>query len=322
MTVEYTSVAQEKPEVVLSECRDLVIWINLGENNLGTQAELRRAEKELKEYEEKLDKVRRDIEQMGHELEISCPILTRELSELREELEALFMERTNQQRDESEDDIQEEIDIDELQLNAADEAELERMMKEVKKIQEHNASFAKNRADRRADKKKQAARAEKVKKLYRKIANKTHPDKVKDERLHELFRAATEAFNANDLESLEMIMQEVTSAGSWLMRSLLSRLKEIKIKISNVRGSLDVVYSTEQYRMLKDFKDEEGKRHVKKFYRDRIEREIKQTVEAIRSLDPERYKPKPALSHDKFKTTTTTVMGDINEDELESPWED
>lgn len=315
-TVEYKAVEEA---VVLSECRELSIWVNTEENNLGTQAELRNAQKQLEALEEKLSTTQSDIEKMNSELEHWHTASVRELQDLRTELEVLFLERSNELRNESEDDLP-DIDFDELKFTPEEESDLDRMMREVRKIREYNASFEKNRKAKRNAKKQQKIRAEQCKKLFQKIAKKTHPDKVTDERLHEMFKAAYTAYEENDLETLEMIWKEIDGKGSWLMRSLLSRLREVQDKIQDTRESLAAVKKSEDYHMLTDYKLPESQPRVREHFHKKIKREIAQTIMAIRSLDPERHKPEPALSHDKFKTKTSSVMDDSNAEELSSPW--
>lgn len=72
-----------------------------------------------------------------------------------------------------------------------------------------------------------------VKKLYRKIATKTHPDKVSNKYLNNLYLKAQEAYNKNDVFTLYLICNDLDIDYEFAGE----KLSDFKIKIKNLRAN-------------------------------------------------------------------------------------
>lgn len=95
------------------------------------------------------------------------------------------------------------------------------------------------------------ARSEKseiVKKLFRFIAAKTHPDKIVDKELNELFIEAYEAYKAGDEQTLQEI-SDYLKTGNRLLRKLMARISELKAEIQEVEKEISDVVNGSQYQI-------------------------------------------------------------------------
>lgn len=84
------------------------------------------------------------------------------------------------------------------------------------------------------------APSQKLKKLYREIVKKTHPDKVKDEFLNDLYVSATLYYESRDLISIYSICGELKIHYDLEPSDLLL----IKEKIENLRSKISFIQST------------------------------------------------------------------------------
>ena len=132
---------------------------------------------------------------------------------------------------------------------------------------------------------------EKVKKLFRKIANLTHPDKTRNKRLHALFLEAKAAKNNKDLEALERILREVLTKKSDLLAAMLLRLEKLRYEHRAANNELHRIYAMAQYRMYKDWHNPDFHDHVKAHYSAQVKQNIEETVRQIRHFAPDRYAP-------------------------------
>lgn len=82
------------------------------------------------------------------------------------------------------------------------------------------------------------------KKLYQKIANKTHPDKTPDKNLHKIFIDAKVAYRANDETHLEYLLQCVVEQ---IQSDSIEHLQKRKNRVENsIRGKIRILQSIMQ----------------------------------------------------------------------------
>jgi hypothetical protein len=123
--------------------------------------------------------------------------------------------------------------------------------------------------------------------LYRKIAAKCHPDKTRNPLLHELFLEAKQAYEDNDLNTLQFVWLCVQMQQSVRAAKLKRKREELKQQISNIRSELSRALTSQDYAMAKDWKTKEAKQHVMWFYRTRLmPARIQQLQQQLNSLRP------------------------------------
>jgi hypothetical protein len=97
------------------------------------------------------------------------------------------------------------------------------------------------------------AKDARVKKLYRKISMRTHPDRTKDTEKHKLFVAAKQYYADNNLEGLENIWQILNGKVSSLFDRLYKRLHEELMQLELVEKILNSTLSSEDYELAQLF---------------------------------------------------------------------
>lgn len=291
--------------VKLSDCRELAIIPEESmDENMAHQARLNKLQEEIAIFEEALKDLNEEFDWMNQQLSFRYAREIHELKTLREELAYLFNDKIQRQRNEKGEDTAEEVDEE---LTTEDEEELDRLEKEIEV------------PEKRVNVKNQAG---KMKKLLRKITQRTHPDRTNDTRLHPFFDAAIKAYEDNDYETLLMIWGEIQHKRSTLWEALKERVEHLTNKLINTRREYVELKNSDDYTVLMDFKTPDGRARVEKHFESRVRKSIREAIQAIQAIDPDRHRPPPAKSHDGFKTTTKTVMSEKNDDELESPWVD
>jgi hypothetical protein len=104
-----------------------------------------------------------------------------------------------------------------------------------------------------------------IKKLYREIVKNTHPDKVKNESLNNLYLDATTAYNSNDFVTIFKVCAELQIKFDWED----SDIVEIQNRINLFRTRIKFLESTYTYKWLKsDF--EQKKKVVLNFIENKI----------------------------------------------------
>lgn len=312
--VEYQPVTQslapeevEKVEIPTSACRELVLVTNeSAAEQLANRAQLTKLEEEIKIFEAGLKSLNDEFDWMNRELSFTFHREIAELKALHEELEYLFNQRIQHNRNENGDDVAEEPE----DLTVEDQEELDRLEAEMMTNEEREQSIA--------------AHNEQIemKKLLRQITMRTHPDRIKDKRLNAFFDEAIKAYASQDYEALLSIWSEMQHKGSSLWQKLSERIQHLTNKLMKTKMEYIELKSSNDYRMLQDFKTFMGRESVERHFERRVRASIKNAIEAIQSIDPERHRPPPAQSHDGFKAQTKTVLNEDNGNELESPWPD
>lgn len=132
----------------------------------------------------------------------------------------------------------------------------------------------------------------KVKKLFKRIAARTHPDKTSDLHLHELFLRAKACSVVNDYDGLQMIWESInTNRARSILNALMSRLETLRASVNNSQQQLHVLRESGPYKMLMDYQRPESAAAVEEYYRDILAHNEEQLKAAIRKLDPKRYPP-------------------------------
>lgn len=92
-----------------------------------------------------------------------------------------------------------------------------------------------------------------AKKLFRQIANKTHPDKTDNEDYHCLFLSAKEYLKDNNLQGLQDILNLLAGNASALLNRLLRQIEEERQELYNLKMQLDNAYGSLDYNLLQAY---------------------------------------------------------------------
>jgi hypothetical protein len=105
-----------------------------------------------------------------------------------------------------------------------------------------------------------------VKKIYRKIVKSTHPDKIKNPKLNELYLEATSAYEINDLVTLYKVSSELMIEFEWSE----SILEQVKDKILNYKSQISFLESTYTFKWLKSNSDDEKLKIILSFIENKL----------------------------------------------------
>ena len=155
---------------------------------------------------------------------------------------------------------------------------------------------------------------EKIKKLFKRIASKTHPDKTKDPFLQELFVRARLCVRANDYASLLNIWDAIklSKKKNSLVAALAARVRDLQVKINLARDTLTKIKASQPYAMQIDYVKEETRPLVETHYAYILVETKNHLQRAIHAMDPSRYPPPPVLRQQTTWTFTTTASTGFN----------
>jgi len=105
-----------------------------------------------------------------------------------------------------------------------------------------------------------------VKRLYRDIVKTTHPDRIKNPKLNELYIEATAAYEVNDIVNLFKVCNDLMIDVE-LSDDILSKIEE---RIQTLRGQIHFLESTFTFRWLKSSDDSEKNKLVLRFIENTI----------------------------------------------------
>jgi hypothetical protein len=105
-----------------------------------------------------------------------------------------------------------------------------------------------------------------VKKIYRKIVKSTHPDKINNPKLNELYLEATSAYETNDLVTLYKVSSELMIEFEWSE----SILEQVKDKIINYKSQISFLESTYTFKWLKSNSDDEKLKIILSFIENKL----------------------------------------------------
>lgn len=105
-----------------------------------------------------------------------------------------------------------------------------------------------------------------AKKLYRKIVKSTHPDKVINNKLNDLYRLATQAYDDNDMITLYKVSSELEINFEIDDNLIL----EIKDKVDSLKSQTNLLKSTFTYRWIKSNSTNEKNKIILEFIKTKI----------------------------------------------------
>jgi hypothetical protein len=105
-----------------------------------------------------------------------------------------------------------------------------------------------------------------AKKLYRDIVKTTHPDKIKNHKLNELYLQATEAYEKNDIVTLYKVCSELDIEFD-LPDDYLYKIRE---KIESYKNQVSFLEKTYTFRWVKSNNDSEKNKILVEFIKSQI----------------------------------------------------
>ena len=100
-----------------------------------------------------------------------------------------------------------------------------------------------------------------VKKIYRDIVKTTHPDRIKNPKLNELYLEATVAYESNDIVNLIRVCNDLMIDVEWRD----DVLKKVEERISLIKQQIHFLESTYTFKWLKSHDDNDRNKIVLKF---------------------------------------------------------
>lgn len=143
--------------------------------------------------------------------------------------------------------------------------------------------------DKEKVKRERKEKSHKIKKLFKKIANRTHPDKTKDPVLNELFLEARICYNSNDEKGLEEIWYCVQHRRSRILSKLIERYEQLRQEVQEALVEITKLRVSSPYRMSVDYDYEERKPGVEKFFIKLVTAKMDALKKQINSMDKSRY---------------------------------
>jgi hypothetical protein len=105
-----------------------------------------------------------------------------------------------------------------------------------------------------------------VKKLYRDIVKHTHPDRIKNPKLNELYLEATAAYEINDVVNLFKVCNDLMIEVEW-SEEVLSKVEE---RINTLKNQIHFLESTFTFKWLKSSDDYEKNNILLRFIENTI----------------------------------------------------
>ncbi len=262
---------------------ELVLFTGVVIADIVDEAQVEILSKEEQEVRDEAKRVRDQIEAdsiairgMDQQLQKDNAVLVQELQRLQFEHKQLLDRQADEalknrgQADKDNDDPFSDYDEDDDGIEEAIQAELKRA------------------EEKKAKKNKRKNPLEQAKRLFRKIANITHPDKTKNKRYHALFIRAKEARESLDIDALELILREVTEKGN-ILNSLLLRLEVAQRELMEARMDRERQEHSDSYRMLQDWKNPSCRTHVRTHFAELVNKNIEELQKTLHDLDPEGF---------------------------------
>ena len=306
-------VAIYEGDVSISMCRALILWQPSLEDDMRSSLEEQRLEAEAIRLDAEIEAMRNSVVSMEEQLKASNAETIRQLAEYQEELNELFAQRMEEDAARQAEEMQNQAEQEFGPMPT--EEQLEEMHRRFNEA--HN-----KRMEEESQASSSVKVSDRVKKLFRKIANRTHPDKVSDPDKHAMFVAAKKAYAKDDYDSLLMIWRTLENTASKLFKAMFSRLKELQELVAAKLLSKRQIEMSEPYRMAVDYADDRKRSHVERHYRRLLDQQIKQTIAVIQTLDPKRYQPKPSLSGFKAFFVANESNTAMQGESLDEPWSD
>jgi hypothetical protein len=260
--------------------RLIALHIKGGEDDAYVEADLNERELELlaikTEIEERVCNLRshtENVKSIVHNFTLELKSVYRSESNYLEELQRELRELASQSGEEQNQN--DESLIDDFMNNSAFQEIVERTRK-------HNEEMSE---------KKHEKKSSGIKRLFKLIAAKAHPDKTKQEHLHKLFIMAREAYDNNDFPKLEKIFKCIISRTTWAFLRLEEEIEILQEQEQLTSMELQAVASSIMFQVMRDYRT--GTPHLVKkasnFFVSDLNEQIERTLSQIRHLDPTRY---------------------------------
>lgn len=118
-------------------------------------------------------------------------------------------------------------------------SELKKIWEHINKIEEQGNPINFN-SESTEDSKEKIQIDEKVKKVFKEIAKQTHPDKIKNRKLNEIYLTAQKAHDENDLIKLYSICYDLLIE----IEIKDNEIEELQKKIKDLKGKIQLIEST------------------------------------------------------------------------------
>lgn len=178
------------------------------------------------------------------------------------------------------------------------------------KTKQHNAELSSRT-------RKSKEKSEGSKRIFRKIAKDTHPDKTKDPWKNELFSMALVAFKEDNYAKLEQLLMCLYKKTTLKALLLEKELLELRNQESIVTQEITLTSQSEEFKLSMDYNSGLPNLAIKSsmYYQQKLSAQIVQLVEEIRKHEPEAYPevviaPKViyTTSLSQFSTTTSSAF--------------
>lgn len=251
-------------------------------------------EESLTQAEAELLLAKRELELKVAELRASANSLLSEIELFSGEMEELYpYEHTllKQLQQELRELSERKWDLGEQVGFSLDELMKDSLMREhLERVKAHNESLSKKKNDK--------VKSAGVKRIFRKIAAKAHPDRTDKEYLHVIFKMAHEAYNDNDYGKLEKLWKCIVLKTTWAFMVLEEKVAELKVQeVLNARELNDIIQS-DMFNMMKDARSKQPMLvlRARSFYHQKIQHQIEGVMNQLRMMDPQKY-PEPEPQH-------------------------
>lgn len=155
----------------------------------------------------------------------------------------------------------------------------------IERTRAHNASLKEKKSEKKSDS---------IKRLFKLIAAKAHPDKTNSSPLLELFKLAREAYDENDYLKLQKIFKCIVSRTTWAFLRLEEELNNLKEQEVLTTQEIQAAVGSPMFQAMRDYRT--GLPHLtmraSNFFRQDLQSQIDQMQKRIHLIDPTRY-PEP-----------------------------
>ena len=217
--------------------------------------ELRRRLEELEEKKSvlsaSLKRMRQRINNMQHEIKRFNADAEREAVELMfkiQELQDLIRRQTQELAKSNPDDLDEEFAEFDREHSADGD-----FSNGFHRQKEHYRSRDTHRSDDEDSDEEDKPESQELKKLFQRIAQRTHPDRTDDPEKHLLFLSAKECRKNHDLQGLKEIWAILQNETSALLNKLLKQVEEERQAVYELQRQHDFIRGSFDYQILQTF---------------------------------------------------------------------
>lgn len=183
------------------------------------------------------------------------------------------------------DETPHELNLEELLKDTAFKESYDR-------TQQHNENLANKKHERKSSG---------VKRLFKLIAMKTHPDKTKKSWLHDLFNLARKAYDDNDMQRLEKIFKCIVTKTTWAFLRLEEEVEELQIQEALTSQEVNQIVNSAMFQAMTDYRS--GVPHLMQkaanYFNANLQSEIDKVFARLHCFDPGKY-PIVEIEDEKF----------------------